>query len=85
MVKGKVIQFRRGRHTIRKRHFLIEVEGVSNREDAGKFIGKGVEWKSPTGKIINQRIHVHNIDLPGGETIKTFQPHGLSRLIEQPI
>ncbi|MCK5149455.1 50S ribosomal protein L35ae [Candidatus Pacearchaeota archaeon] len=56
MVKAKVIQFRRGRHTIHERHFLIEIEGTETRKDAGKFVGKSVEWKSPAGKIIKGKI-----------------------------
>jgi len=56
MTKGKVIQFRRGRKTVHERHFLIEVEGVSSRKDAGKFVGKEVIWKSPAGKIIKGKI-----------------------------
>ena len=56
MTIGKVIQFRRGRHTIHERHFLIEVKGVSNREDAEKFVGKTAEWKSPAGKIIKGKV-----------------------------
>jgi len=56
MVKGKVIQFRRGRHTIKERHFLIEVEKVDSRENAEKFIGKEVVWKSPAKKIIKGKI-----------------------------
>ena len=55
MVKGKVIQFRRGRHTIHERHFLIEV-GAKNRGEAEKFVGKEVEWKSPAGKVIKGKI-----------------------------
>lgn len=55
-MKGKVIQFRRGRKTIHERHFLIEVEGTKTRKDAEKFIGKEVEWKSPAGKIIKGKI-----------------------------
>ena len=55
-MKGKVIQFRRGRHTVHERHFLIEVEGVDTREKAGKLVGKKVEWKSPAGKIIKGKI-----------------------------
>jgi len=55
-MKGKVIQFRRGRHTVHERHFLIEVEGVDTREKAGKLVGKEVEWKSPAGKIIKGKI-----------------------------
>lgn len=56
MTTGKVLQFRRGRKTVHERHFLIEVLGVSNREEAGKLAGKGVEWKSPAGKIIKGKI-----------------------------
>jgi len=56
MIKGKVIQFRQGRHTMHERHFLIEIDGITTRKDAGKFVGKEVEWKSPAGKVINGKI-----------------------------
>ena len=56
MVIGKVIQFRRGRHTVDERHFLIEIAGVDSREKAEKLVGKGVEWKSPAGKVIPGKI-----------------------------
>jgi len=55
-MKAKVIQFRRGRHTYKPRHFLIEIEGSKNRKDAEKFVGKEVEWKSPAGKTIKGKI-----------------------------
>lgn len=55
-MKGKVLQFRRGRHTIKERHFLIEVKDSKNRADAQKFVGKTIEWKSPAGKIIKGKI-----------------------------
>ena len=48
-VLGKIIQFRRGRKTFKPRHFLIEIPGIKNREEASKFVGKTAEWKS-TGK-----------------------------------
>lgn len=56
MTTGRVIQFRRGRYTIHERHFLIEVNGVSSREQAEKFAGKEVVWKSPAGKPIKGKI-----------------------------
>lgn len=56
MTKAKVIQFRRGRHTFKPRHFLIEIEGSKNRKDAEKFVGKEVGWKSSAGKIIKGKI-----------------------------
>jgi large subunit ribosomal protein L35Ae len=56
MIKGKVLQFRRGNHTVHERQFLIEVSGVKTKEEAGKFAGKEVEWKSPAGKIIKGKV-----------------------------
>lgn len=56
MTKGKVIQFRRGRHTIHEKHFLIEVEKIATKEEAEKLVGKEVNWKSPAGKIIKGKI-----------------------------
>jgi large subunit ribosomal protein L35Ae len=56
MTKGKIIQFRRGRKTVTERHYLIEIEGVTDREKAGKFVGKEVVWKSPAGKEIKGEI-----------------------------
>ena len=55
-MEGKVIQFRRGRHRIHERHFLIEVKGILNRKDAEKFVGKEVTWVSPAGKIIKGKV-----------------------------
>ncbi|MEK6833613.1 MAG: 50S ribosomal protein L35ae, partial [Nanoarchaeota archaeon] len=56
MTNGRVIQFRRGRKTISEKHFLIEIDNVSNKEEAQKFVGKTVIWKSPAGKEIVGRI-----------------------------
>lgn len=55
-MKGKVVQFRRGRHIIHERHFLVEVDKIKTRKDAEKLVGKEVEWKSPAGKIINGKV-----------------------------
>ncbi|MDP2672876.1 MAG: 50S ribosomal protein L35ae [Nanoarchaeota archaeon] len=56
MTIGKVIQFRRGRRVIHERHFLIEIPDSKNREQAEKFAGKKVVWKSPAGKEIIGKI-----------------------------
>ena len=55
MVTGKVIQFRRGRHIVHERHFLIDV-GAKDKEEAAKFVGKEIVWKSPAGKEIVGKI-----------------------------
>ena len=55
MTKAKIVQFRRGRHTYKPRHFLLDVN-AKNKEEAEKFIGKKVEWKSSSGKLIKGEI-----------------------------
>jgi len=55
MAKGIVVQFRRGRKTIHKRHYLLDI-GLTNREEAKKLVGKEVEWTSPSGKKIKGKI-----------------------------
>jgi len=50
------LQFRRGRHVVKERHFLIEVESSKSREEATKLVGKEVVWKSPAGKEIAGKI-----------------------------
>jgi large subunit ribosomal protein L35Ae len=54
-MKAQVVQFRRGRKKYKPRHFILDV-GAKKREDAEKFVGKEVEWKSPAGKIIKGKI-----------------------------
>lgn len=54
-MKAKIIQFRRGRHNYKPRHFLIDVN-AKNKKEAEKFIGKKVEWKSSAGKLIKGEI-----------------------------
>ncbi len=54
-MKGIVVQFRRGRHTIHEKHYLLDL-GFLSRDEAKKLVGKEVSWKSPAGKIIKGKI-----------------------------
>ncbi len=54
-MKGIVVQFRRGRHVIHERHYLLDF-GLKSREEAKKMAGKAVEWKSTAGKVIKGKI-----------------------------
>jgi len=54
-MKGIVVQFRRGRHRIHERHYLLDL-GLSNRDEAKKYASKEVSWKSPAGKEIKGKI-----------------------------
>lgn len=50
MVKGVVLSYRRGRHTQNPKQVIIRIEGVEKKEDAMKFIGKKVVWRTKKGK-----------------------------------
>jgi len=54
-MKGIIVQFRRSRHVIHERHYLLDL-GLTNREEAKKMTGKEVEWKSSSGKVIKGKI-----------------------------
>ncbi|RLG71575.1 MAG: 50S ribosomal protein L35ae [Methanobacteriota archaeon] len=43
-MEGILLGNRRGRHTIRNRHYLVLPSGVANRKEASKLIGKKVFW-----------------------------------------
>lgn len=55
MVKGIVVQFRKGRHTIHEKHYLLDI-GLDSRDSAKKMSGKEVVWTSPAGKKIKGKI-----------------------------
>lgn len=54
-MKGKVVQFRRGRKNYKPRHFILDV-GAEKKDDAEKFVGKEVEWKSSGEKVLKGKI-----------------------------
>ncbi len=59
-MEGLIANFRGGKHTKYDNHMIIQINGVENRENAAKLIGKKVVWESPAGKKINGKIsNVH--------------------------
>ncbi|MEK6894106.1 MAG: 50S ribosomal protein L35ae [Nanoarchaeota archaeon] len=54
-MKGILVQFRRSRHRIHERHYLLDL-GFSSRDEAKKMVGKQVVWKSTAGKAIHGKI-----------------------------
>ena len=55
IMKANIVQFRRGRHTTHKRHYIVDVSAKS-REDAEKFVGKEIFWVTGSGKKITGKI-----------------------------
>lgn len=54
-MQGIIVQFRRGRHRIHEKHYLLDL-GAQSREEAKKLVGKQVKWKSSGGKIITGTV-----------------------------
>ena len=54
-MKAKIVQFRRGLKRIHERHYIIDVNAKS-REEAVKFVGRELMWKSSSGKQIKGKI-----------------------------
>ena len=54
-MNGIVVQFRRSRHRIKEKHYLLDL-GFANRDEAKKVVGQKVSWKSESGKVISGTI-----------------------------
>lgn len=54
-MKGILVQFRRSRHRIKEKHYLLDIN-LKTRDEAKKMSGRVVEWKSSAGKIIKGKI-----------------------------
>ena len=57
-MKGQIVSYRRGRHTQKPTHIIVEVDGVDNREAAIKLVGKETKWvsKGKEPKIIFGKV-----------------------------
>lgn len=54
-MKGIIVQFRRSRHRIKEKHYLLDL-GFTSRDEAKKAVGQVVSWKSESGKVVNGKI-----------------------------
>ncbi|MBN2013690.1 MAG: 50S ribosomal protein L35ae [Candidatus Altiarchaeota archaeon] len=55
-MKGKVVNYRGGQRTQKANQMIIAPEKSSNKEDAGKLLGKKIEWTTPSGKKITGEV-----------------------------
>ncbi len=54
-MNGIIVQFRRSRHRIKEKHYLLDL-GFTSREEAKKVVGQSVTWKTSSGKVISGKI-----------------------------
>lgn len=50
-MKGRIVHFKQNRHTTTGNQMIVEVEGVSTREEASKLADKKVTYKTKNGEI----------------------------------
>ena len=56
IMKGKIVSFRRGRHTQYTNQMIVAVDGNDKRESADNLKGKAVVWTSPAKKEIKGKV-----------------------------
>ena len=55
-MEAVIVNFRGGRHTQKDNQMIIEVNGVTSKEEAEKLVGKTVVFTTPSGKEITGKI-----------------------------
>lgn len=55
-MEGTIVHFRGSRRVKRSNQMIVQVNGVNNKDEASKFVGKKVVWKTSAGKQLNGQI-----------------------------
>ena len=56
MVKALFLNYMGGRRTRRNKQILVKIGQVDDRDNAAKYIGRKVTWKSPSGNTLTGKI-----------------------------
>ena len=55
-MEGVIVNFRGSRRVKKGNHMIIEINGMGSKEEASKFVGKKVVWKTSAGKAITGKV-----------------------------
>ena len=55
-MKARIVSFRRSRRRQNTRQIIMMVEGIDSKDKTKDLIGKGLTWKSSSGKEIKGKI-----------------------------
>jgi len=58
-MKGTIVSFRQGRHTVRSNQMIVEVDDINTREDAEEFVGKTVSYNTGKKEIEGEITAAH--------------------------
>ena len=56
MVKALFLGYRGGMHTQWNKQILVKIGQVDDRDEAAKYIGRRVTWKTPRGNTITGKV-----------------------------
>jgi len=51
-----IVNYRIGRRTQEPKHMILQPQGSKTKADAEKFVGKKVEWTTPSGNKLSGEI-----------------------------
>jgi large subunit ribosomal protein L35Ae len=55
-MEGIINNFTMSRHSQNTKHLVVTVAGVKDKKKAETLLGKGVSWKTPSGKEIRGTV-----------------------------
>jgi large subunit ribosomal protein L35Ae len=58
-MEAVIVNYRLGRHTQRRNQCIVKIEGVKDKYQASKFIGKKIIWNSSKKQIKGRIISTH--------------------------
>ena len=67
---ARVVNYRRGKRTEYMNQYILAIDGVSEKGEALKYLGKRVVWKTPSGKeVVGKVVNTHG---NGGALLARF-------------
>ena len=55
-MEGIIVNFRGSRRVKKGNHMIVQISGVESKEKASHLVGKKVEWKTSSGKILTGKV-----------------------------
>ena len=55
-MEGTIVNFRGSRRVKKGNQMIVHINSVDTKEKASKLVGKKVEWKTSSGKILTGKV-----------------------------
>lgn len=68
---ARVVSYRRGRRTEYTNQYILTIDGLADKVEAAKYVGKKVVWKTPAGnEVVGKVTNTHG---NGGALLARFE------------